>query len=271
VQPGSKRKRALALAYGMLGRNDDAARIYRTWLDEEPNNPIAKHLLAACSGLDVPTRAPRAYLEAEFDLLADTFEAKLVANLQYRVPETMGRLLDMHLLKELPKPAGELDVLDAGCGTGLCGTYLTKYAKRLAGVDLSKKSLTVAAQKKIYSQLIEADLIEYLSAATARFDLIVAADTLIYFGELEQLLTLFAQALRQRGLLLVSIEASENSTAAFRITPSGRYSHSRTYLHHVLAAAGLAECCIEPLDIRTEWGRPVTGLIVAAVKRQRDR
>jgi predicted TPR repeat methyltransferase len=266
AQPSNKPKRALALAYGMLGKSEDAARIYRLWLDEEPDNPIAKHLLAACSGLDVPARAPRAYLEAEFDLLADTFEAKLIANLQYRVPEKMGHLLDAHLLEELSKSAGELHVLDAGCGTGLCGTYLTKCAKRLVGVDLSKKSLAVAAQKKIYHQLIEADLIEYLSNATDHFDLIIAADTLIYFGELEQLLTLFAQALCKRGILLVSIEELENSDATFRITPSGRYSHSRTYLHHLLTASGFEERCIEPLDIRTEWGRPVPGFILAAVK-----
>ena len=31
--------------------------------------------------------------------------------------------------------AKQLDVLDAGCGTGLCGPLLAPYARRLVGVD----------------------------------------------------------------------------------------------------------------------------------------
>ena len=34
-----------------------------------------------------------------------------------------------------------LDVLDLGCGTGLCGPLLRPYARALAGVDLSPQML----------------------------------------------------------------------------------------------------------------------------------
>ena len=34
------------------------------------------------------------------------------------------------------EPAGSLDVLDAGCGTGLCGPLVKPYARSLVGVAL---------------------------------------------------------------------------------------------------------------------------------------
>ena len=55
---------------------------------------------------------------------------------------TMARLADARL-----SPAKALDILDAGCGTGLCGPLLAPYARRLVGVDLSDGMLKHAREK----------------------------------------------------------------------------------------------------------------------------
>jgi predicted TPR repeat methyltransferase len=55
-----------------------------------------------------------------------------------------------------------LDVLDAGCGTGLCGAIVAPYARRLVGVDLSEGMLVHATSKNVYDSLIKAELTEYL-------------------------------------------------------------------------------------------------------------
>lgn len=47
-----------------------------------------------------------------------------------------------------------LDILDAGCGTGLCADVLRPYAKSLVGVDLSPQMLALAAKQQIYDQLV---------------------------------------------------------------------------------------------------------------------
>lgn len=143
-----------------LGRIEEAAQVYRLWLREEPANPIAQHMLAACTGQDVPEQAANAYVETHFDQYANTFETKLVDSLSYRIPEKAGQAL-----KNLAIPAGTLNVLDAGCGTGLCGPHLAPYAKHLVGVDLSAKSLAVAAEKAVYDELVKAELVEYLSVS----------------------------------------------------------------------------------------------------------
>ena len=55
-------------------------------------------------------------------------------------------------------PSQRLDVLDAGCGTGLCGVLVAPFARRLVGVDLSDGMLAHAGDKNIYHALIRAEL-----------------------------------------------------------------------------------------------------------------
>ncbi|MCK7582594.1 MAG: tetratricopeptide repeat protein [Chromatiales bacterium] len=57
----------LGIAYYTLGQIDAAAEVFRRWLDQEPDNPVARHFHAACSGENVPTRASDAFIESTFD------------------------------------------------------------------------------------------------------------------------------------------------------------------------------------------------------------
>ncbi len=47
-------RRLLALAHCTLGEVDEAVKIFEEWLDEEPDDPIARHMLAACTGREIP-------------------------------------------------------------------------------------------------------------------------------------------------------------------------------------------------------------------------
>jgi len=62
-------RKLLALAHCTLGEVDDATRVLKQWLEEEPGNPIARHMLAACTGKDVPERASNAFVEALLTVL----------------------------------------------------------------------------------------------------------------------------------------------------------------------------------------------------------
>ena len=48
-----------------------------------------------------------------------------------------------------------LEVLDAGCGTGLAAPLLGPYARRLVGVDLSGAMLEQARALPQYDELVE--------------------------------------------------------------------------------------------------------------------
>jgi predicted TPR repeat methyltransferase len=168
-------RRLLALAHWTLGEADQAVAVFEEWLRDEPDHPIARHMLAACSGRDVPARASDAFIEETFDNFAGSFDAKL-AQLSYRAPALVaGMLADIQASKSL-------DILDAGCGTGLCGPLVAPYARRLIGVDLSARMLAQARAKNVYDELVRSELTAYLYDSPGAFDAIVSADTLVRQG-----------------------------------------------------------------------------------------
>src|SRR5207249_4414138 len=138
-------RKLLALAHCTLGETGKAADILEEWLTEEPENPIARHMLAACTGRDVPNRASNGFIEATFDTFASSFESKL-ERLSYRAPALVAAMLEHSDLK----PSKCLDVLDAGCGTGLCCPLVLPYARILVGVDLSEGMFAHEKKKHVY-------------------------------------------------------------------------------------------------------------------------
>jgi predicted TPR repeat methyltransferase len=165
------------------------------------------------------------------------------------------------------EPSHRLDVLDAGCGTGLCGALIAPFARRLVGVDLSEGMLAHAKEKDVYHALVKAELGAYLRDSSETFDLIVSADTLVYFGDLKGVIAAFAAALRPNGLLEFTLEHAIGAGAevGYRLEPHGRYSHARAYVEQLLAVSGLRSGIIEA-ELRMEAGAPVLGLVIGATK-----
>jgi predicted TPR repeat methyltransferase len=257
-------RRLLALAHCTLGEVDKAVDVCEEWLHYEPDDPIALHTLAACSGRDVPPRASDAYIEQTFDNFAASFDAKL-AKLAYRAPALVAALLEDPGVEA----SGSLDVLDAGCGTGLCGPLIAPYARRLVGVDLSERMLDQARARDVYDELVKGELTAYLRSFVAGFDLVVSADTLVYFGPLEEVVAAAEGALRGGGRLVFTVEELRGPLGPeYAISPSGRYCHARAYVESVLADAGL-RAKIVPAELRLEAGEPVPGLVVRGSKAAR--
>jgi len=255
-------RRLLVLAHCTLGEMGEAVRILEEWLDEEPGDAIAVHMLAACTGRDVPARASNAFIERTFDSFSSSFESKL-ERLSYRAPALVAAMLEDAGLE----PSKRFDVLDAGCGTGLCGPLVAPYARRLTGVDLSAGMLAHANEKNVYDALMQAELTEYLRDNREAFDMIVSADTLVYFGALEHAFEAAAGALRPNGLLVFTLEHAVKGEADvdFRLEYHGRYSHTRAYVERLLTVAGLHPEIAEA-ELRMESGAPVPGLVVRATK-----
>ncbi|MEP6872837.1 MAG: tetratricopeptide repeat protein [Burkholderiales bacterium] len=253
-------RKMLGIAYQMLGRLDDAVAIYTAWLADEPANPLALHYIAACTGQGVPQRAPDDYVESVFDTFANSFDAKLAA-LTYRAPEYVAHAVGQHCA-----PAKALDVLDVGCGTGLCGPLLAPYARRLTGVDLSAPMLAKAEPRGVYTELVKAELTTYLQEHPSSSDLVVSADTLCYFGALDDAMAAAYAALRPGGWLVFTVEASvgERAQTPFHLHPHGRYSHASTYIASLLARSGFDPVTLDAVHLRMESGKPVDGWLVAA-------
>jgi predicted TPR repeat methyltransferase len=251
----------LGLSYAMVGETEAAAVVFSEWLKDEPDDPVVQHLYSACSGVGVPPRASDAYVEKTFDDFAESFDAKL-AHLSYRAPQLVADALR----KAGAAPRKRLDALDAGCGTGLCGPLIAPYVRRLDGVDLSGGMLARARERGVYDTLSKGELTAFLEQRRAEFDLVISADTLVYFGDLARVCGAAFEALRPDGLLIFTVElaSAELAPGGYRINAHGRYGHTREYLDRTLRAAGFAELEMAPAVLRMEAGSPVNGLVVTA-------
>ena len=253
----------LGLTYYSLGRHEEAAEVFRQWVEAAPEHPVARHMYAACSGRCVPERAADDYVEYTFDRFASSFEEQLNLKLSYQAPQLCA--------SALARQAGArrgLDLLDAGCGTGLCGPLVAPLCGRLVGVDLSGGMLDLAATKGVYTELVKAELTEFLLGQGGGWDVIMSADTLCYFGDLRRVVAAAAGALKADGLLVFTVEQADDGATpdGFRINPHGRYSHTRGHVEEVIRAAGLALLEAGEDSLRTEGGKPVQGLVVVARK-----
>ena len=163
-------------------------------------------------------------------------------------------------------PNGSLDLLDAGCGTGLCGPLLKPFAARLVGVDLYAGMLKEAAKRELYDELVNADLAACMAAHPSAFHVIVACDTLVYRGRLEDVVAAAATALKPGGRLLFTLEhlPDHSGNHPYRLAPTGRFCHSAVYVRTALATAGLVDGNTDAMVPRLECGEPVDGLLVTA-------
>ena len=245
------------LLYG-LGRFPEAANVYRQWLQIEPGNPVARHMLAAMTGEDVPERANDQYLKKLFDRFSQSFDEQL-AKLGYRAPELLVSALGEYLPTD-----GRLIVLDAGCGTGLCGQLLRSMSQRLVGVDLSDGMVAKARERNTYDELVVAELCAFMRSRSGTFDVVISADTLVYFGALEEAATAARGALRTDGVLAFTVERLDADGSPYVIQPHGRYAHRLDYVHRTLVDAGFRRVDTRDVVLRKERNQDVNGLLVVA-------
>ena len=263
---------ASSLAYS--GRSEEAVVVLRAWCAAAPLDAAAAHMLAAHSHEQVPDRANDAFVQKTFDQGAEQFDVLLRDTLQYRAPEALMAHLELVLPNMMRLATSSLDILDVGCGTGLAAALLKPHAHRLVGVDLSPKMLAKAGALALYDELATAELTGYLAACDAEFDVLFAADTLVYFGRLDEVFANAFAALRPGGCFAFTVErladAVDNATMpGFVLTSTGRYQQSERYVDEALIRAGFATVHIEPARIRVEQNAQVIGLVVVAVKSAR--
>ncbi|WP_184718431.1 methyltransferase [Caulobacter sp.] len=229
--------------FGILVAFDslDAARTLGAWLAaHNPADLIRAHELRVLTDPRFD-RAPPAYVEALFDDLAQRFDRQLVEMLDYRAPELLANLV-------AGRYARFARILDLGCGTGLAAPFLGGFGAQLTGVDLSSAMLAKAAERGGYDHLVQAEAVTFLQSQPSAFDLIFAADVLIYFGDLAPLLTAAAEALAHGGVLAFSVERGE---AGWRLLPTARYAHGDDYVRQV-AAPGFRIADHEDIVLRRE-------------------
>jgi predicted TPR repeat methyltransferase len=239
--------------YRDLGKNSKAADCYRKSLKFDPANESAAHLLAAISG-EQPEHAPKTYIAELFDEYSSFFDSDLVESLEYRAPE----FLSDELKKACPERIFS-NAIDLGCGTGLSGKAFKNVCKKLTGVDLSEGMLEKAETKAIYNCLRKGDITSFLESTPEQYDLFIAADAIIYSGNLEPLFSAVKKRAMNRAVFIFSLEAGDSEN--YRLQESGRYCHSAEYVISLTERSGLKIKHFREAKLRKELGKWVKGQI----------
>lgn len=249
-----------AAAHGNLGvlyldqdKVGKAIACYRQLIELDHNAASARHILAALTG-ETTAVAPSSYIADLFDSFSGHFEERLLVDLGYRTPWELKNLL----LADPDGPKYFARLLDLGCGTGLVGQIFQEISGRRVGVDLSAKMVEEAAAKKVYDQLAVGEIVTFLEQNQEPFDLIVAADVLIYVGELDRIFATLATGLAPQGRFLFSTELMEEGEG-YQLRPSGRYAHSFSYIKATAARHGFQILATQSANIRKEKGNWIAG------------
>jgi predicted TPR repeat methyltransferase len=185
----------------------------------------------------------------------------MIGQLAYAAPQILLGLAAMVM-----SGRDQLTILDLGCGTGLAGAAFKPLAACLDGVDLSPAMIHKARQRGFYRQLAVADLETALSSPqvfglSPHYDLILAADTLVYLGDLAKLFEDARTRLNPDGYFLFTVERAEG--AGFELGPKRRWRHSEGYLRNLAEQAGFTVAGLVAATPRHEANHPVEGYAVA--------
>ena len=252
----------LSRSLKLSGEDDTAVQFLKKLLELAPDNAVARHTLSAYTGKNTPSRAEDDYVRKTFDRFADNFDFVL-QKLEYKAPFLIEKAF-----REIADSAQHsFEVLDAGCGTGLCGALLRPRTGRLTGVDLSGRMLDLARARQVYDDLIEAELTSHLEQFANTYDMVVSADVLCYFGDLSSVLTACAKALKPGGHLIFTVEKLDfENEIGYQLNYHGRYSHCQHYIEASLAYAELNDIKLDTVQLRLEGGNPVEGFLVTGRK-----
>lgn len=226
----------------------------------QPNNEAIRYTVTMLSQNQRLLAAPPDYVKSLFDAYADHYEQHLLSALDYQIPAHLYQAIS-ETIKLNPQ---SLDIVDLGCGTGLCGIPFKPFAKTLTGVDLSEKMIEVAKEKKIYDTLVCQELDRFLAEQTAVYDLIVAGDVLVYMGDLTHIFQHASQALRGKGLFSFNAEISEDTD--FKMNQSGRFSHQKKYLDQLASQNHFKVMHYQVVKTRMQNNEPVYGHVYVLLK-----
>ncbi|OGT43745.1 MAG: hypothetical protein A3F13_08390 [Gammaproteobacteria bacterium RIFCSPHIGHO2_12_FULL_40_19] len=241
-----------------LKKNDihQAIVCYQKANDIKPDDAEIQHILSALTQQKIPDNSPAEYVTHLFDQYAAYYEKHLTDVLKYDVPKKFLNVMQLEypFLSEC-----RWQIVDLGCGTGLCGPLFKPFSRKLIGVDLSDNMLQIAKQKNCYDKCILDDVVASLNRFSA-VDLILAADVFTYIGDLAPVFSGAKNALLGGGLFIFTVE--KTTAENFVLQTSIRYAHSKDYLGALIALHHFEVMRFENVELRKQNNNPVEGYLV---------
>lgn len=238
-----------------LGKVAEAEQAFNRALQLNPDLRYAQFWLSAINDQSSTDAAKHRFVSRLFDGHAADFNEILVGQLGYKTPWLLA-----DAMKGIVGPGRLLDVLDLGCGTGLCANSFEEMTNSIDGVDLSGNMLDEARKLGKYRALVQGDLVEAMSGMKDRYDLVLAADVFVYVGGLERVFRSCKDLLNEGGYFAFTVEISDHQDG-YMLRATGRYAHSDIYIRQLAAGHGFDVIQHENTVLRTDAGSPIYGVV----------
>ncbi len=242
----------LGCAWLEAGEPDKALEAFDHLEEDEETAPR----IAAAHAMKAQQRSDAGYVRHLFDQFAADYDQRMIGQLGYAAPQILRELADMVM-----PGRDSLTILDLGCGTGLTGVAFEHLAYRLDGVDLSSAMIEQARSRNLYDHLVVADIETALAGESVAYDLVLAADTLVYLGNLEPTFAGVHGRMKPDGFFLFTVEAKSGD--GFELGPKRRWRHSELYLRDLAETSGFEVAGFVACVPRHEANVAVEGFAIA--------
>jgi predicted TPR repeat methyltransferase len=256
---------ALGAIRDQLGDRDGAVAAFGQARDADPEDYHGARLqLARLGAGEAAPAMTETYVRRLFDQYAGRYDVSLTERLNYRGPELLFEAVEA-VMKAAGATMHFASALDLGCGTGLGGAAFRPFVERLTGVDLSPAMIERAKGKDLYDRLVCANIESCLTEEIAdhrQYQLILAADVLVYVNDIAPIVAKSSRVLVPAGLLAFTVET--HSGDGVKLLPTLRYAHGEACVRAALNDAGLVAVHLAKAAVRNEKGAPVDSLVVVA-------
>lgn len=255
----------LGRAQAALGRTEQAIAALNEALRLDPDDELGARIDLSRLGAAIADDAiSEGYVRALFDNYAEGFDAHLTGVLAYRGPALVMAAI-LSAAEKLGREARFKLAIDLGCGTGLMARELGNRARRIEGVDISPKMIAVAARTGLYAALATGEVVDELDRRSPESaDLMVAADVVVYIGDLFPLFRETARVLKPGGFF--AFTAQSHGGHGFQLGVDARFAHSKEYLTTLADDAGLFIVHVASVSTRQDRGLDVPGFVMVLMR-----
>lgn len=204
-----------------------------------------------------PTKVPLHMVYDLFDATSLTYDAEQKAK-QYQLPALIYQLLNPEMGPDMPRH----DLLDLGCGTGLCGLPFQQLFANIVGVDLSAGMIDKAYRRvdargvRIYARLVQRDLRQFLAEVKLdAFDLVLCISVFKYVGDLSGVFEGMYGTLRAGGYAAISFDPYVQPQGFGVMPKTGYFGHALPYVLEKAQTAGLE--IVRTGEVMAYPGQPV--------------
>lgn len=148
-----------------------------------------------------------------------------------------NHLLILNLIKRFAGNNGKLQILDAGCGTGMLAVKLLRFGK-VMGIDVSHEAVKFSRKRGVDVKRASITKLPFKNHA---FDLVVSVDVLYHQwvkNDLQALLEI-KRVLKPGGILILKVPAHNWLRGSHDLIVLTRERYTTTQLKRLVAQAGL--------------------------------